>query len=207
MPSPIAIKRLPWMRQLSFISPKLARPLTLFSYDSLRLWAFLESHPVITRFCEYPGYVMLNDQQVFATFWVEGPGHQQFLVLEDDIHLEPEKATEVPTFREASVYAVSRAWLEPYRQWIDNWQKINPYLVSNGRFITPAMLELTATLFDRPIALFDAEYVLRSMEQQLARTAIFMLLHRGRLKSDDLFTKPLSGATLFCPNTTSPPRS
>lgn len=38
-PSPVAIKRFPWMRRLSFISPKLSRLLTLFSYDSLSLWA------------------------------------------------------------------------------------------------------------------------------------------------------------------------
>ena len=29
-PSPVAIKRLPWMRRLTFVSPKAARLLTLF---------------------------------------------------------------------------------------------------------------------------------------------------------------------------------
>ena len=49
-PSPVAIKRLPWMRRLSFISPSLSRLLTLFSYDSLSLWAYVENHSAVTRF-------------------------------------------------------------------------------------------------------------------------------------------------------------
>jgi hypothetical protein len=187
------------MRRLSFISPKLSRLLTLFSYGSLNLWAFIESHPAITHFCEYPGYVIINDQRVLATFWVQGNEHQQFLVLENDIELEPENIIPVPTFRDASVHIVTQAWLASHQQWIDNWQQINPYIVSNRRFVTPQILDATAALFDGPIALFDAEHALQRIDQQLVRTAIFMLLHQGRLTSDDLTKKPLSGATLFRP--------
>ena len=48
-PSPVAIKRLPWMRRLSFIIPRLSRLLTLFSYGSLSLWAYVESHSAASR--------------------------------------------------------------------------------------------------------------------------------------------------------------
>ncbi|MBK7424842.1 MAG: hypothetical protein IPJ48_18165 [Propionivibrio sp.] len=48
-PSPAAVKRFPWMRRLSFVSPKAARLITLFSYESLNLWAFIESQSAITR--------------------------------------------------------------------------------------------------------------------------------------------------------------
>lgn len=204
IPSPIEITRFPWMRRLSFVSPKLSRLLTLFSYGSLNLWSFIESHPAITGFCEYPGYVIINDQPVLATFWVQGHGHQQFLVLEDDIQLEPENITPVPTFRDASVHIVTQAWLASHQQWIDNWQQINPYIVCNRRFITPQILDATAALFDGPIALFDAEHALQRIDQQLVRTAVFMLLHQGRLASDDLTKKPLGGATLFQPQGNSP---
>jgi hypothetical protein len=200
MPSPIEIKRFPWMRRLSFISPKRSRLITLFSYGSFNLWAFIESHPAITRFCEYPGYVIINDQSVLATFWVQGRDHQQFLVLEGDIQLEPENIVPAPTFRDASVHIVTQTWIDSRQQWINNWHRINPYIVSNGRFITPQILDATAALFDSPIALFEAEHALHRIDQQLVRTAVFMLLHQGRLTSDDLTKKPLSGATLFFPN-------
>lgn len=204
-PSPVAIKRLPWMRRLTFVSPKAGRLLTLFSYESVNLWAFIESHCAITHFCEFPGYVIVGGRRSLATFWIKGPKHQQFLVLEDDIELEPEHPQRVATFHEADVFTVTQSWLAPHRQWIENWQRINPYIAANGRFVTPQMLDATARLLVSPIALFDAEHALqRQMDQQLARTAIFMLLQHGRLASDDLIHKPLSGATLFYTGTFSP---
>jgi hypothetical protein len=101
-PSPAAIKRLPWMRRLSFISPRLSRLLTLFSYDSLCLWAYVESQSAVTRFCEYPGYVIVDGRRLLATFYVEGAKHRQFLVLQDDIELVPEHPQRVS--------ALARRW-------------------------------------------------------------------------------------------------
>lgn len=204
MPSPTAIRRLPWMRRLSFISPKLLRHLTVFSYESFHLWSFLESIPAITQFCEYPGYVIVNDQPVLATFWAQGDEQQQFLVLEDDIQLEPEHKNLIPTFRDAAIFTVTQAWLAPHRQWIANWQLINPYIVCNARFVTPQILAATAALFDRQIALYDVEHALQRIDQQLVRTAVFMLLQKGLLASIDLIEKPLSGATLFAPTDNQP---
>jgi len=100
-PSPVAIKRLPWMRRLSFISPRLSRLLTLFSYDSLSLWAYVESHSAVTHFCEYPGYVIVDGRRLLATFYVEGAKHRQFLVFEGDIELVPEHPQRVPTYSNA----------------------------------------------------------------------------------------------------------
>src|ERR1017187_7010605 len=102
-PCPVAIKRLPWMRRLSFISPRLSRLLTLFSYDSLSLWAYVESHSAVTHFCEYPGYVIVDGRRLLATFYVEGAKHRQFLVLQDDIELEPEHPLRVPMSEERRV--------------------------------------------------------------------------------------------------------
>lgn len=197
-PSPVAIKRLPWMRRLSFVSPKASRLITLFSYESLNLWSFIESHSAITRFCEYPGYVFAGDKRMLATFLVEGLQTRQYLVLQDDIELVPEHPQRVSTFTQTDVFTVTKEWIDPHRQWIQNWQQINPYIVSNGRYVTPQMLAMVALLFSNPMALFDAEQALqRQMERQLARTAIFMLLHQGKLASDDLKTQALSGATVF----------
>ncbi len=194
---PTAIKRLPWMRRIHVYSPKVGRMLVLFSQESLAAWALAESCPLVTSLCEYPGYVELDGQRVMADFWVQGDGREQFVKLKDGIDLTPEGPGPVPTYRNVEVSSVTSDWLAFYADWIDNWLRISPYLVANARFVTPAMIERVASLFDEPRTLFDAEQAVRDTDLQLTRTAIFMLLHQGRLGSDDLLRRPLTGATVF----------
>lgn len=197
LPRPVEVKRLPWMRHIHFYSSKLARSLVLFSYRSLDAWALIESCPLITCFCEHPGHVVVDGQRVLANFVVEGGHRRDFIVLDDDIALEAEDPRQAPLHADATVVRVTDDWFQPYRQWITNWLHINPSLAANARFITPPALERVAGEFTRPRPLYDAEHALREMDRQLARTAIYMLLHRGRLRSDDLMTHPLSQTTVF----------
>jgi hypothetical protein len=196
-PQPTPIRRLPGMRRLHVHSPKVGRTLVLFSYDSLAAWALAESCPLIKTFCEYPGYVDLDGERVMADFWVRGSGRDEFLKLEDGIELTPEWPARAPTYIDVSLTRVSSDWLQRNREWIDNWLQINPYLVANARFVTPAMLDRVAALFDDARPLFDAEHAVRDVDAQLARTAVFMLMHRGTLSSDDLMLRPLASTTVF----------
>lgn len=197
VPRPIAIKRLPWMRRIHLYSPKAARMLVLFSEESLAAWALAEGSPLVTSFCEYPGYVELDGQRVMADFWIQGEAREQFVKLEDGIDLTPEGPGPIPTYTDVEVSRVTSEWLARHVHWIDNWLGINPYLVANARFVTPAMIERVASLFDGPRMLFDVEHAMRDVDPQLARTAVFMLLHQGRLGSDDLMQRPLAGTTVF----------
>ncbi len=194
---PAEVKRLPWMRRIHVPSPKLARTLVLFSEESVNAWALIESCPLITEFCEHPGYVDVGGERVLAEFWVKGDERQELLKLDGAIALAPEHPSQVPTFTEAVISRVPADWFEPYRHWIANWFQINPYLVSNARFVTPEMLDRVAGIFAAARPLYDAEHALREMDRQLARTAIFMLLHQGKLRSDDLAVRPLAGTTVF----------
>lgn len=196
-PSPVEIKRAPWMRRIHLHSPKLGRSLVLFSYQSLKLWALIESHPPIVTFCEYPGYVLDHEQRLLAHFWIQRGAQQEFLVLDEDLDLSVEHPHKVPTFANARLRRITDAEIEPYQAWIDNWMSINPYLVSNRRFVTPQMLRQALDFFSAPHALFDAEYALREHDPMLARTAVFMLLHQGRLQSEELSQRPWTGATVF----------
>ena len=45
------------MRRVQLYSPKAARMLVLFSYDTVATWALAESSPLVEAFCEYPGFV------------------------------------------------------------------------------------------------------------------------------------------------------
>lgn len=200
VPVPVNIKRLPWMRQIYLHSPKAGRFLSLFSYPTVRLWALLESRPSIVRFCEYPGYVTVNGEPVIADFWVDGEGRQQFMVLEDSQPLQPEHPKKVPVFRDVAIDLIKRERLESDRVWIDNWFQINPYIVSNARFLSPPLLDRVLAVVDGPRALFDIEHALRPFDPQLVRTGLFMLLHQGKITSDDLSKHALDGATRFCSN-------
>jgi hypothetical protein len=157
----------------------------------------MESCPLITEFCEHPGYVDVGGQRVLAEFWVQSDGRREFLKLDAGIELVPEHPEQVPTFTEVAVNRVAPDWFEPYRHWIANWFQINPYLVSNTRFVTPEMLDRAASIFATSRPLYDAEHALREIDPQLARTAILMLLHQGKLRSDDLMMGPLASTTVF----------
>lgn len=200
-PSPVEVKRLPWMRRIHFHSPKLARSMVLYSYKSVDAWALMESSPLITGFCEYPGYVLVDGQRVLANFLIQGRGRKDYLVL-DDIGVAPEDPACVAVHIDAPVVHVGADWFNPYRQWIDNWLRINPYLAANASFITPEALQRVDGVFGQPRALYDAVHALREMDRQLARTAIFMLLHQGKLRSDDLMYRPLNEASVFYPSET-----
>ena len=197
VPRPIEIKRLPWMRRIHVHSPKLARTLVLFSEQSVNAWALIESCPQITDFCEHPGFIDVDGQRMLAEFWVKSDERQAFLKLQNAIELLPEHPKQAPTFIEVAISRVPSDWFEPYHHWIANWLQINPYLVSNTRFVTPEMIERVAGIFKAAGPLYDAEHALRDMDKQLVRTAIFMLLHQGRLRSDELARGPLAGSTVF----------
>lgn len=197
MPRPTEIKRLPWMRRIHVYSPKLARMLTLFSTESLRAWALIESCPLIETFCEHPGYVQIDGRRELADFWVRGQGRQEFIKLDGGVDLQPEQPGQVRTFTDVVVNRVEPGWFTPYEQWIANWHQINPYLVANARFVPPAMIERVASLFDAPRPLYDVEHAMHNTDVQLTRSAVLILLHQGRLVSDDLMHRPLAGTTVF----------
>ena len=197
IPQPASIKRLPWMRRIQFYSPKAARMLVLFSYDAVATWALAESSPLVETFCEYPGFVALDGARTLADLWVQGAGREQFIKIEGGTDLTPEFPERVKTYADAEISVVCADWLAQRQVWIDNWLQINPYLVANARFVSSATLDRVATLFDEPRPLFDVEHALRDVDTQLARTAVFMLLHQGRLASDDLAVRPLSVTTVF----------
>ena len=193
----VCVKRLPWMRRIHVYSPKVDRMLVLFSHQAVALWALAESSPLIKSFCEYPGYVQLDGKRVLADLWVSGDEREMLVKFDGGIDLTPEAPDQVPTYTDVEVSRVTSDWLDRYAQWTDNWLQINPYLVANGRFVTPEMTERVLGLFDDDAALYQAEHAMRDTDAQLVRTAIFTLLHRGRLRSDDLMLTPLAHTTVF----------
>jgi hypothetical protein len=66
-------------------SPKLGRPLTLFSYSQFQQWLLLEALPSVKAFCERPALLESEDQKpVLIDFWIQGTTAEFFLVIRDD---------------------------------------------------------------------------------------------------------------------------
>ena len=185
------------MRRIQVYSPKAARMLVLFSYDCLAAWALAESCPLVEAFSEYPGFIPVDGTRVMADLWVCGAGREQFVKIDGGIELSSELPEQVPTYGDVEISRVSTSWLAQRQVWIDNWLQINPYLVANARFVTPAMLDQVTASFDNARPLFDVEHALRDVDAQLVRTAIFMLMHQGKVCSDDLTIRPLATTTVL----------
>ena len=185
------------MRRLFIHSPKLGRPVTLFSHASLDLWAMLESHAEVSDYCEHPGYVHVNDKRVFANFWLERNGHAEVLLLDSEKSLEPENTKRTPTLTGIPIRHVAGKELQAHRMWISNWLSINLYIVSNARYVSQALLDRTLHTLSTRSTLESVEYALRDVERMLVRSAVFMLLHQGKVQSDQLRTHPLGVRTRF----------
>ncbi|MBC8642032.1 hypothetical protein IAG25_35050 [Caballeronia sp. EK] len=121
-------------------SPKLARRLTFFRRALVDEWIVLEADPTVICFCERPGYVTLDGHRHLADFWVEFFDHQELVILIEDCD-EPENDRPGRRVDEAglTIRRVAPADLAATRMWIDNWQRMLPYVVAN-RGLVPASL-------------------------------------------------------------------
>jgi hypothetical protein len=195
---PLPAARPKGAHRFELFSPKLARRLTFFRQTLVDEWLLLEADPTVTYFCERPGYVQYDGQQRIADFWVEFIDRHE-LVLLDDLRDEPSDARPAGNFDEAElpVRRVTSADHAAARTWIDNWQRILPYVVAN-RGIVPVSLSSAVERFVRsPQRLLAIEREFSMGDPALIRAALFSLLHAGRVRAPDLHTEALSLLTSF----------
>jgi hypothetical protein len=159
----------------------------------LELWLLLEANPKVITFCVRPGYVLINEDRHLADFWVRYVDRDEFVVLSELLcgsHVDASRP-EVDAGT-VEVRLVGSAELAAARAWTDNWQRILPYLVGN-RGLVPAMLPPAIMQFvDEPRLLLDIEREFLTSDPVIVRTALFSLLHSGRVSESALQTQPLS---------------
>lgn len=195
---PATVTRPPHLNRYDLFSPKLARRLTLFSWNSVLLWTMIESHAAIKKFCERPGSIRVDGDWRLADFWVQRDGQSEFLLLEHS----PLKDTAEATPRLESdlglrTRTVLDAELGANTVWIKNWQQMLPYLVSNRCFLEPRQLDRILILCQVPQMLVDIERAELPANPIIARTAVFELVRQGTLLAEDLHRDPLSSTSRF----------
>jgi len=201
MPSlqPLALARPRSAHRFEAFSLKLARRVTLYRHVALQQWVLLEANPTVEAFCERPGFVIIDGQQILADFWVRYADRQELVILS-------EAAFEFDTVSNAggtlntqglSIRRVESAELLASRVWIDNWRSMLPCLVANRRLLTRALSESIVRLLSQPKRLADIERQLSTNDLVLVRASLFNLLREGRVSAPELYSQPLSLLTTF----------
>jgi hypothetical protein len=195
---PVALVRPSGAHRFEAFSPKLARRLTLYRRALLEQWFLLEADPAVTTFCERPGYVHVEGQQRLADFWVRYVDRQELVIL-DDSHVDEKMPKSHRALDGAAlpIRSVSSADLAAARVWIDNWQRMLPCIVANRGLVSPSLPRAIARFLTHPQKLLAIEREFSTGDPVLVRTAVFGLLHAGRISAPDLHTQALSLLTSF----------
>ena len=188
-------------RRLEVFSPKLARRLSLSSYDAWRCWLALEANPAVSAFCERPARLNGATSPILD-FWValrdQPDGEFWLLVGDPEESASSSGAADLPR----QVYGrllrpITAALLSSLAIPLANWAQIVPFLVSFRGHRQPLLeqsivVELASwtslgTLLER-FAEHDAAAV---------QASLFWLVAGGRVVSPDLAGAPLTRATRF----------
>ena len=202
-PFPLELERLPRQTLHHAWAPKLGRIVVLNSTAQLGLWALLEAHPGVTRYCERPSWPGDEAPSSSPDFWALRDGKPVWLALRqeaplaDDAEPSPAEAPDVLT--------VTIDELDRHRVWITNWLSLLPYLTADAWPELESVREPVVDFFRREASFDDAERHFAALDPVLVRTAVITGLHQGRLYSRELLVRPWDGRTRItrCPPRTS----
>ena len=202
---PLPLPQASWRRRLEVFSPKLERRLSLGSYAAWRCWVALEANPSISRFCERPTR-MAGKNSAVVDFWAQPHDNPrgEFWLLDDapdDPLLESNSAGQ----REAApqrlhdrrVRLITPEVLASWDVPVANWAQILPYLVSFRRYRQALLEQSLVVHLARFTSLDELISALSECDASQVQASLFWLLASGRVRSPDLATTPLSGATRF----------
>jgi hypothetical protein len=202
---PVALARPRGAHRFEAFSPKLARRLTFYRCALLEQWFLLEADPAVITFCERPGYVNVDGQQRLADFWVRYVGRDELVILDDfragDHAAQSHRDLDGPAL---PIRKVSPADLAAARVWIENWQRMLPCIVANRGLVSSSLPRAIVRFLTHPQKLLTIEREFSTGDPVLVRTAVFDMLHAGRLSAPDLHTQALSLLTAFVAVETNP---
>ena len=195
---PTALARPRGAHRFEAFSPKLIRRMTFYRRALLEQWVLLEADPQVITFCERPGYVQINGHDRLADFWVRYVDRDELVILDDNPGggdtTQSDRNLDVHT---SSIRRVVPAELAAARVWIENWQRMLPCLVANRDLVPPTLPQAIARFVNQPQRLLAIEREFSTGDPVLVRTAVFALLHDGRVSAPELQTQPLSLLTSF----------
>lgn len=190
-------------------SPKLRRRITFFRELSLEVWTLLEADPAVLVFCERPIVVKGEKRNTVVDFWVQRTDREEILILPRTTKGKVSKSSSAdPIDPHLSAWSKSNEIIareipldeiRANRTLITNWKTILHYLAANLTLIQPGdslrIRQLIPT--GKEISLADIQLKCSDDDPILLRTAVFDLLQKGVVRSDDLRTAVLNPSTRF----------
>jgi len=197
-PEALPLQRLPRQTLHHAWAPKLGRMIVLNSSGQLRLWAMLEAHPGVTRYCERPAWPGDVPRRHMPDFWALRDGVPVWLVLERDAQRSDEPA---PVADGPALQTVTAHDLDRHDSWIRNWLSLLPYLGSIALLGGAGPGEPVVEFFRQEASFDDAERHFAHHDPMLVRAAVVAGLHKGLLFSSELLVRPWDGRTrvVRCP--------
>lgn len=184
---PIALARPRGAHRFETFSPKLARRVMFYRRPLLEQWLLLEANPRVITFCERPGYVLIDGYRRLADFWVRYVDRQELVILNDSTIevnvIESRRDLDGNAFR---IRLVAPAEFAAARVWTENWQRMLPYLVTNGGLVPSTLPRASARFLKQPQRLLAIEREFSGGDSVLVRAALFGLLHNGQVTAPDL---------------------
>ena len=195
---PITIARPRGAHRFEAFSPKLARRVMFYQRPAVEQWLLLEADPAVVTFCERPGYAQIDGCRRLADFWVRYGDREELILLGEGRFEDESPAGNTDLDDKAlSIRYVVVADLAAARTWIDNWQRMLPYLVANRDLVAPTLPGEIEQFLKEPQRLLAIEREFSIGDPVLVRSALFGLLHSGRVNAQELRTQPLSLLTMF----------
>ena len=194
---PVAISRPRSSHRYEAYSPKLARRITLFSWDAVQLWTLFEAEAAIDFFCERPGLVMHEKRWQLADFWVQRAGLSEVWFLPDTELVPIGPARRIESSSIVQIKLADLAFLSDQAMLVRNWQAILPYIVSNHRLFNPAQKRRVLDFCTQSQALVDIERAELPADPIVTRSTTFDLVRSGQLLAEDLHVRSLDSSSRF----------
>lgn len=186
-PKPCQSERHAYSDRFDVFSPKLGRPLVLFSYLQVRQWLLLEAFPWVNAFCERPDFLEVKDRNpVLIDFWIQGKNTEFFLVSRDEGSPELNLISP-PSLR---IRYLRPSQLDSSVTLTQNWQSMLPYIVSYRHWLTNDHTADIVKLCAGSITLGELEDSLANQETSWVRACVFDALAKGSLQAPSLKSRP-----------------
>lgn len=188
---PIKMPRPRGTRLIEMFSVKLSRRFTAHSRSQFELLLAAEVNPRVTAYCERPIVLGSKPSATLADLWQRQDEVESFVILSDDASLE--------SWMDIPVRRVGMAELAAMRQWLTNWQRMLPIVITTRDSIMRSLLRDVRRVVAEPMPLAYIERELVTGDPTLVRGGVFKLLLDGYLVAPSLHTEPLSLMTVFHP--------
>ncbi|WP_151639318.1 hypothetical protein [Noviherbaspirillum aerium] len=186
---------------------KVNRTLTLFDPPALYTWLQLEADPLVLSYCERPAVIPDTTPKQIIDFWVAYSSREEFWLLQSGkVKPQPDKLTmPLPAF---TAWATSQRLFVRHVQpmnrfehthFLDNWGRIVRTLSANRRYLTSQLLKRVLDYMAgmaEPQSLSHLMQIYPDEDPALVHTAVFSLIHAGKLRCSDIDSQPLGPGSM-----------